>query len=446
MNAVPNMIPATPNGLRVLIVSEHASLKFGGEASLPYYYFKLLRQRGAEVWMVVHERTREELATDFPEDIDRITFIRDTWLHKAMWKCQSKLPRKLGEQTLGVLHHLFTQLLARREVRRVIERHDISVVHEPMPISPKETSMMFGLGVPVVIGPMCGGMDYPPAFQYLQGSVTRWTEKFGRWASHFVHRLVPGKLRADALIVASSATLRALPHGYRGRIYKVVESGADLTIWKPALDTPTHGNEVRFTFLGRLVDWKGVDVLLEAFKKVADRSAHAVLQIGGDGPLRQTLEQRAAELKITHRVRFLGHVSRPAGAQIVRESDVFVLPSLRECGGTVLLEAMAVGVPMVATNWGGPAYYVNDSCGIRVDPTSREGFIDGLAVAMVRLALSPDLRMQMGEAGKQRVRELYFDWQSKVERLMEIYTETVASAHSVAEPTAPTSLPLQRAI
>ena len=242
--------------------------------------------------------------------------------------------------------------------------------------------------------------------------------------------------------MASEATLRALPHGTRGRIYTVVESGADLDIWKPEAISRTD-DEIRFTFLGRLVDWKGVDLLLEAFKKVVDSSAKAMLQIGGDGPLRQTLESRAAELKMTDRVRFLGHVSRAAGAQIVRESDVFVLPSLRECGGTVLLESMAVGIAMVATNWGGPSYYVDDGCGIRVDPGSRDGFIDGLAAAMVRLAQSPELRKQMGEAGKRRVRELYFDWQSKVDRMIEIYGETIAAYQSKHKTT---SVPLQRVL
>jgi glycosyltransferase involved in cell wall biosynthesis len=430
-SVVPNA--ATAGGrepLRVCIVGEHASLAFGGEASLAYYYFKLLLRRGVDVSMVVHERTRDELHRDFPNDIHRITFVQDRPMHRLLWKIQSKLPRKLGEQTFGVALHVYNQWLTRRQVRRLINERGINVVHEAMPISPKATSMMFGLGVPVVIGPMCGGMDYPPAFQYLQGGMTRATEKIGRRVSHWVHKLIPGKLRADALVVASEATLRALPRGVRGRIFKVVESGADLDIWN-AQPIERADSEVRFTFVGRLVDWKGVDLLLEAFKKVADVSAAAVLQIAGDGPLRQTLTARATELNIAQRVRFLGHISRSAGAQLVRESDVFVLPSLRECGGTVLLESMAVGVPMIATNWGGPAYYVNDACGIRVDPLSREDFIKGLASAMIRLASSPELRSAMGKSGQRRVRELYFDWQSKVDRMIEIYEQTIAAVSAV---------------
>ena len=101
-------------------------------------------------------------------------------LHRLLWGAQSKLPRKLGEQTLGVALHLYNQLLTRRQVRQVVAEKGIDIVHETMPISPKATSVMFGLGVPVVIGPMCGGMDYPPAFQYLQGRFTRTVEHLGR--------------------------------------------------------------------------------------------------------------------------------------------------------------------------------------------------------------------------------------------------------------------------
>jgi glycosyltransferase involved in cell wall biosynthesis len=113
----------------------------------------------------------------------------------------------------------------------------------------------------------------------------------------------------------------------------------------------------------------------------------------------------------------------------MRQADVFVLPSLREVGGIVLLEAMAVGLPVIATDWGGPAIHVTDSTGIRVAPTSREDFIRGLADAMVRLADSPELRQQMGHAGLERVRTNLYDWNQKTDRLLEIYAELIGQSH-----------------
>jgi glycosyltransferase involved in cell wall biosynthesis len=97
---------------------------------------------------------------------------------------------------------------------------------------------------------------------------------------------------------------------------------------------------------------------------------------------------------------------------------------LYECGGAVVLEGMAVGLPVIATNWGGPADYLNESCGILVDPATRESFIEGLANAMIKLAKDPELRLSMGRAARLRV-EREFDWQRKVDKTLEIYEEAV---------------------
>src|SRR5215212_7219650 len=113
-------------------------------------------------------------------------------------------------------------------------------------------------------------------------------------------------------------------------------------------------------------------------------------------------------------------------AELLQSADAMVLPSLFECGGAVVLEAMACGLPVIATNWGGPADYLDDTCGILVAPTSRDALIDGLAMAMRRLADSPSLREAMGRAA--RVRAAAFDWQQKVDRMVTLYA-AVAREH-----------------
>ena len=99
---------------------------------------------------------------------------------------------------------------------------------------------------------------------------------------------------------------------------------------------------------------------------------------------------------------------------------MLVLPSLYECGGAVVLEAMAVGLPVIASNWGGPADYLDADCGILVSPKSRAQFVDDLGAAMLKLAGDAELRMKMGRAGRRRVEEC-FDWERKVDRILEIY-------------------------
>ena len=96
---------------------------------------------------------------------------------------------------------------------------------------------------------------------------------------------------------------------------------------------------------------------------------------------------------------------------------------------------MACGLAVIATNWGGPADYLDDSCGILVDPSSRENFINGLSGAMTKLARDPALAARLGAAGRDRVVS-HFDWQWKVDRTLEIYADAVRRSRDVASETA----------
>jgi hypothetical protein len=89
--------------MRICIVSEHASVRFSGEAILPVHYFRLLRSRGIESWLVVHARTLSELEELFPRDLDRIRFIADLWIHKWIFALRCRLPRRVSVVTLGLL-------------------------------------------------------------------------------------------------------------------------------------------------------------------------------------------------------------------------------------------------------------------------------------------------------------------------------------------------------
>jgi glycosyltransferase involved in cell wall biosynthesis len=410
--------------MRVVIVAEHASAKFGGEAFLPLNYFRLLRSRQIETWLVSHQRTQAELESLFPDAIDHMHFVPDTVVHRVLYHSGRFLPRRVAEATTGTLMHLYTEAMQRGIVRELVQKNQIDIVHQPIPVSPKQPSLMFDLGAPVVIGPMNGGIEYPQAFQSRQSA---WVVRFvvlGRRAANLFNRLLPGKLKAQTLLVANPRTKQALPLGVQGRVIELVENGVDLAIWRSDLTCSKSSEQpIKFVYVGRLVDWKAIDLLLEAFQSVATKTG-AILELIGDGALRQSLEAQVVTLGLSDHVVFSGWMSQADCARQLQQADVFVLPSLLECGGAVVLEAMAMALPVVVTNWGGPVDYVDASCGILVDPTSQDMFVAGLTTAMLKLAESPDLRSQMGQAGKQRVLA-HFDWERKIDRLLEIYNQTI---------------------
>jgi glycosyltransferase involved in cell wall biosynthesis len=410
--------------IRVLIVSENISMRMGGESSLPFYYAKMFSQRGAEVWLACHERVEVELRAALPQLEPRMRFVRDTRLQRAAFRMGGALPYRIRDMLVGQLVHFSTQRRIRRIAIELARKGQIDVVLEPAPITPKGLSFMYDLGVPVVIGPLCGGMNFPANFTDLDSIVTRCSTLIARYTSQFANRLIPGKLEADVLLVANGCTAKALPAGHRGKVVRLFESGVDLDLWEASDNHAMRADErVSFAFSGRFVDWKGIQYLLPAFAKAAAQEPRCRLDLIGGGELEGEVRAAIEQHKLAGAVCLHGWVSRNEAARIIRDTDVFIMPSLRECGGTAILEAMALGKPVIATKWGGPADYVDASCGILVDPASKADFVDGLAEAIVRLARSPELRRSLGEGGRARVHRDNLDWSSKADQVLSILTE-----------------------
>ena len=411
--------------MRICIVAEHASYRFGGEAILPIHYFARLRARGEDAWLVVHARTRDELEAAFPLDRNRLRFIEDAWFHRLLFRISQALPRRISESTVSLLSILITQYLARRIVLALRDSEGLDVVHQPIPVSPRLPSLMFGLTLPVIIGPMNGGMEYPPAFRHLESILSRISVAIGRHLSDVANSVLPGKKRAKVLIVANRRTRLALPRGFKGRVVELSENGVDLSVWlvpeKVPRSTSSAPKTAHFVFIGRLIDWKCLDIVLEALCQVPD--AH--LEVIGDGSMREAWEHLAGELGVSSRVVFSGWLTQTECASHMQSALALLLPSIYECGGAVVLEAMAAGVAVIATKWGGPVDYVDSETGILIEPRSRRVMVEGFAAAMRRVITAPELARTMGRSGRERV-ERYFNWEQKIDSIMHIYREAIA--------------------
>jgi glycosyltransferase involved in cell wall biosynthesis len=402
--------------MRVCIVAEHASTQFGGEAILPVHYFRFLRSKGVAVWMVVHSRTQTEMENLFPDDRSRIYFIPDSWLQKLIFHLGRLLPRRVSEASLGLLNQGITQLKQRRVVRDLIRREGIDILHQPIPVSPRFPSLLFGLGVPRVVGPLNGGMQYPLAFRDSESWFSKTAIAGARLFSNLANTLFPGKRNADAVLIANPRTKQALPAGTRGEIIHIPENGVDMNVWQ-LQGEQTFPTKPRFVFLGRLIDWKRVDIVIRAMRELPS----AELEIIGDGGMRGEWQALARSLGVADRITFTGWLPQSECASRIATATALVLPSIYECGGAVVLEAMAMGKPVIATNWGGPADYLDRNCGFLVDPDSYEQLLSGFASAMQQLADSPELALEMGRAGRQKV-VADFDWSRKIDEIIAIYS------------------------
>ncbi|MCL4078790.1 glycosyltransferase [Coriobacteriia bacterium Es71-Z0120] len=184
---------------------------------------------------------------------------------------------------------------------------------------------------------------------------------------------VSRRLADDAvrLVGADPAKVVVVPNTYDTGRFRFVER--------------SRAGAPRFVAVGRLVPEKGHDVLLDAFASVASAIDGARLTIVGDGVKRAALEARARELGLEASVRFAGALAGRALAAELANADVFVLPSRSEGFGVVLVEAMATGLPVVATRCGGPEDIVTPRAGILVEAGDAEDLAHGMREAVERL-------------------------------------------------------------
>jgi glycosyltransferase involved in cell wall biosynthesis len=171
--------------------------------------------------------------------------------------------------------------------------------------------------------------------------------------------------------------------------------------------------------VARLSEGKGLNYLVDAMPDIVERVPHAHALLVGDGPLRADLERHATERGVRDRVHFAGyHQDIPAWLAAM---DVFVLPSLSEALPLSILEAMAAGLPVVATAVGGIPEVVEDGVNGRLIPVKDAR---ALATAVVDVLSNPALAEQLGLAGRTRAK-LYSDT-VLMERLLALYAEVLA--------------------
>jgi colanic acid/amylovoran biosynthesis glycosyltransferase len=184
----------------------------------------------------------------------------------------------------------------------------------------------------------------------------------------------------------------------------VVHCGVDLQRFRGAPTSHADAAPLRILNVARLVPVKGQLVLLQAAALARQRALELELTIVGDGPLRASLEQAAHTLSLEDCVQFAGALGQDEIRDCYARADLFCLPSLREGIPVVLMEAMASGVPVVASGiMGIPELVEHGRSGVLVPP----GQPEALADAMIRLAGDSEARHRLGDAGRAKIATAY---------------------------------------
>jgi glycosyltransferase involved in cell wall biosynthesis len=302
-----------------------------------------------------------------------------------------------------------------RQLRRRIFAGEFDVVLRLMPMTPVLPSpFAFFLRrgpVPFVIGPLNGGLPWPPGFRQLDNQK--------EWVSNLrnLYRYLPfahSTYRHAAAIIAASSQTYAEFAAYCDKLFFVPEPGIARSLCFGDSRSPETGAKLELIFVGGLVPRKACDLALRAAAPLL-RSDLARFTVVGDGPERNRLKQLARSLGIENAVFFCGWLSHAEVLRRLRSADVMVFPTLRDNGAGVVFEALGSGAVPVVADFGGPGDIVHPDVGYKVPLANESDMVSQMEKILTGLALDRDLLNRLRQQGMTYVREC-LTWDAKAER------------------------------
>lgn len=389
-NAAPSPAPgAAGRPLRLALVTRRYPPLIGGAEKVLSYLAPALADEGAEVTVL----TSLPPGSGLPE-VDREDRPRG-----------SLTVRRLPTARLRFVG----TWLYMRNLRRYLEADPPDLAYVSMLKHDAYVTVGVGrrLGFPVVVRPEGAGATGDLAWQG-RGTLGR--------------RIGDRARRADAVVAISKGVEdELLAAGYRrDRVHRLPNG---VPVPDRAWQRRAGWREApRAVYVGRLAPEKGVDTLIEAWGIVRDRWPTAVLTLVGDGPERPALEAGTGKLGLGDAVEFLG--ARADVEPVLRGADLFVLPSREEGMSVALLEAMALGLPIVATSIPGNRRLIVDFKNGRLAPPDDP---PGLARVILEQFAGFDRAFHMSRSARQRV-ELEFSIGAMARKHLELFRRVVAEA------------------
>jgi glycosyltransferase involved in cell wall biosynthesis len=285
------------------------------------------------------------------------------------------------------------------------------------------------LAVPYIRGPGGGAHRTPKSFLAtypLGGRIKEKIRAIGQWMFRHDPVFVIGQRKAKVILVCNNEAFNALPKKWQKKAQLFPVNGISTEDFNKYLPQSAINNAFSIITAGKLIRLKNFDLAIRAFKIFDEEFPNSKFSIIGDGQEKSNLLQLAKELKISDKVVFEGWIDRGQLLKRVSSADVFLFPSLRDGGGAVVVEAMALAKPVVCMDIGGPGFHIDGSVGIKVKPIDPNQAIKEMAAGLSRLYKSKNLRDSLGNAARDRVAKIYL-WDKLGERMLKIYKENFGS-------------------
>jgi glycosyltransferase involved in cell wall biosynthesis len=408
--------------LRILLLARDSNPDKTHGHLIGYSHAEALARLHA-VTLVIH-RDNEKAVRRAQGPFQGIEVVSLPWLDRIHAWCFRWIFRSnYFSQALTAFNYFFYlafEWRAWQQTRARILARDFDVVLRLVPVSAVLSSLFaFFLRrgpIPFVIGPINGGLPWPPGFTQANKQ-KEWISSLRR-----IYRFLPfarSTYRDAAAIIAGSSQTYTEFATYREKLFFVPgENGIDPSLYSDGLRASKRNGKLQLIFVGGLFPVKAVDLALRGAAPLLQTGA-ANLTIVGDGPERANLEQLTRSLGIEEVVSFCGWVHHSEVIQRLAVADVLVFPSVRDFGGGVVFEALAMGVVPVVADFGGPGDIVHEEVGFKVSLTNEDDVVLQIEKVLAELARDPGLVDRLRQQGMRYARQR-LSWDGKAEMVSEV--------------------------
>jgi teichuronic acid biosynthesis glycosyltransferase TuaC len=324
----------------------------------------------------------------------------------AGWIQYLALPGGIGLSTAGVF--LFAKIVGR--LRELHAKRKIDVIHAHGPLPCGHAAMLAARELKIPYAVSVHGLD---VFSTVQVS-----GRAGEWCRRISKKVYAGSCRV--ICVSEKVREQVLEGMGRNCRTSVVHNGVDPNVFYPGAEQSV--DSLTLLSVGNLIPTKGHELLVRAVATLAKEFPSLTLEIIGEGPLREKLQNLAGSLGIADKIQFLGRQSRQQVAAAMQRCVIFVLPSRYEGLGCVYLEAMSTGKPIIGCRGQGIADVVRQGS---------NGYLVGadnepeLTLALAMLLRDESRRKAVGTAARDTILDA-FTLEHQAERLIRIYRECSA--------------------
>jgi glycosyltransferase involved in cell wall biosynthesis len=404
------------NRLRILVLAPDANPESICGPLLSYSQAEALAQLH-DLTLVVRSPT-EDAVRRGRAPFQSIEVIRLPWLERIYSWCLRRIFRNnYHSQALTAFGYPFSiafEWATWRRFRARIKAGEFDVVLRLLPVTavlPSPFAFFLRNGpIPFVIGPINGGLPWPQGFSQADNN-KKWTSDLRN-----LYRFFPfarSTYRDAAAIIAGSSQTYAEFGMYRDKLFFLPENGVSHSLYSGAMRSSLSSGKLELIFVGGLIPLKACDLGLRAAAPLL-RSDSAHFTIVGDGPERSRLEQLTKTLGIEKAVSFCGMLPHSEAMQRLRSADVLVFPSVREFGGAVVFEALAVGVVPIVADFGGPGDIVSPEIGFKVALTNEKDVVSQIERILATLAQDRRLLERLRRQGALYARQ-HLSWEAKAQ-------------------------------